>query len=145
MQVGISKRLAHLPFRWSIIYHSLQRWNVTFDDPNAVENTFFITEGQNEDSRVEAFLDNFARHLVINGEFIFGKRENFRIRLGYNHLRKRELDVVNLRTAAGFAFGLGLKFKRFGIEFGHGFYHVAGGTNHLTITSNINSFKKGIL
>lgn len=145
LQLGISKRLAHLPFRWSIIYHTLQRWNVTFDDPNSEENTFFITEGQSNDSRVEAFVDNFARHLVINGEFIFGKRDNFRIRLGYNHLRKRELDVVNLRTASGFAFGFGLKFKRFGIEFGHGFFHVAGGSNHLSITSNINSFKKGIL
>jgi len=144
LQVGISKRLAHLPFRWSIIYHDLQRWNITFDDPNSQENTLFITDTPTEDSNVEVFFENLARHIVINGEFIFGKRENFRIRLGYNHQRRQELNVVQLRTAAGFAFGLGLKFKRFGIEFGHGFYHVAGGSNHVSITSNLRSFKKGI-
>ncbi len=144
LQVGISKRLKHLPFRWSIIYHDLQRWNITYDDPNNVENSFFIIDGQSEDSRSEIFIDNLARHLVINGEFIFGKRENFRIRMGYNHQRKKELKVSQLRTAAGFSFGMGLKFKRFGIEFGHGFYHVSGGTNHLSISSNLSSFKNGI-
>jgi hypothetical protein len=144
LQLGISKRLAHLPFRWSVIYHNLHRWNITFDDPNSEESTLFLIDDQGGDSKSDVFFDNLARHLVFNGEFIFGKRENFRIRLGYNHQRKRELSLEQLRSAAGFAFGLGLRFKRFGIEFGHGFYHVAGGTNHVSITSNLKTFKKGI-
>lgn len=144
LQIGISKRLKHLPFRWSIIYHDLQRWNILFDDPNAEENTLLILNDESGDSMTQVFFDNLARHFVVNGEFLFGKRENFRVRVGYNHLRKQELSVLGIRSAAGFAFGLGLKFKRFGLEFGHGFYHVAGGTNHLTISSNLNSFKQGI-
>ena len=144
LQLGISKRLKYLPFRWSVIYHNLQRWNILYDDPNREESSLFLIDDQSGDSKSDIFIDNLARHFVINGEFLFGKRENFRIRLGYNHLRKKELQVDGFRTAAGFAFGLGLKFKRFGIEFGHGFYHIAGGTNHISISSNLSSFKGGI-
>mgnify|MGYP000506710641 CR=1 FL=1 len=144
LQIGISKRLKYLPFRWSIIYHDLQRWNILYDDPNTEESSLFIIDGQSGDSKSDIFIDNLARHFVINGEFLFGKRENFRIRLGYNHQRKKELQVEGFRTAAGFAFGLGLRFKRFGLEFGHGFYHIAGGSNHLSISTNLNTFKSGI-
>ncbi len=144
LQIGISKRLKHLPFRWSIIYHDLQRWNITFDDPNAEENSILILNDQGGDNMTQVFFDNLARHFVVNGEFLFGKRENFRVRLGYNHLRKRELSVTGIRSTAGFAFGLGLKFKRFGLEYGHGFYHVAGGSNHLSISTNLDSFKGGL-
>ncbi len=144
LQIGISKRLKYLPFRWSVIYRDLQRWNILFDDPNAEENTLLILNEQTGESMTQLFFDNLARHFVINGEFLFGKRENFRVRVGYNHLRKKELSVLGIRSTAGFAFGLGLKFKRFGIEYGHGFYHVAGGTNHISISTNLNSFKGGL-
>ena len=144
LQIGISKKLKHLPFRWSIIYHDLQRWNILFDDPNAEENNVLILNDQSGRSMTNVFFDNLARHFVVNGEFLFGKRENFRVRVGYNHLRKQELSVTGIRSTAGFAFGLGFKFKRFGLEYGHGFYHVAGGTNHLSISTNLDSFKGGI-
>lgn len=144
LQLGISKRLKHLPFRWSIIYRDLQRWNILFDDPNSEESSLLILNDEGGNDSSDFFFDNLARHFVVNGEFLFGKRENFRIRIGYNHLRKKELSVTGIRSAAGFAFGLGLKFKRFGLEYGHGFYHVAGGTNHLSISTNLDSFKGGI-
>ena len=90
LQVGISKRLKHLPFRWSIVYHDLQRFNILFDDPNSEEDNLFLVDEQTGDSQSDIFFENLARHFVINGEFLFGKRENFRIRVGYNHQRNRE-------------------------------------------------------
>ncbi len=44
IQVGLSKRLKYLPFRFSIIYHHADRWNILFDDPNAEEPTLFFGE-----------------------------------------------------------------------------------------------------
>jgi len=142
VQVGISKRLRYLPFRFGIIAHNLQNGDIRYDDPNMQETTLLLGDAEPTDNVLLDKVDNLFRHLIFNGEFLFGKRENFRLRFGYSHLQKQELSVNNLRSLAGFAFGVGLKIKRFRVEFGHGFYHLAGGTNHFTISTNINEFRR---
>ena len=138
-QIGFSQKLRYLPFRFSVIYQHLNRWNILYDDPNQEETVLFIGEGEQPDSG-NPFLDNLFRHFVFNGEFLFGRRENFRIRAGYNHLLKKELSVANYRSLAGFSFGVGIKINRFRIDYGHGFYHLAGGLNHFTISTNLKEF-----
>ncbi|MEM9822955.1 MAG: type IX secretion system protein PorQ [Bacteroidota bacterium] len=143
IQVGISQRLKHLPFRLSITYNNLNRWNVLFDDPNEENNTLIIGgEEPTESSQFSKNVDNFFRHLVFSGEFLFGARENFRVRVGYSHFQRKELSVDNFRSLAGFSFGLGLKVSKFRIDYGRAFYHLAGGLNHLTISTNLREFKK---
>jgi len=143
IQFGISKRLAHLPFRFSFTGHNLHRWNVTYDDPNNQESVFLIGDGvQNQDNEFQDFVDNLFRHIIINGEFLFGKNEILRLRFGYNHLLRRELSVTNFRGRSGFSFGFGIKMRRFRFEFGRGVYHFAGGMNHLTISTNIKEFRR---
>ena len=143
VQIGISKRLEHLPFRFSFIGHNLHRWNITYDDPNNQESVFLIGDGvQNTDNQFKDFVDNFFRHIIFNGEFLFGKNEIMRLRFGYNHLMRRELSVTNFRSRSGFSFGFGIKMRRFRIEYGRGVYHFAGGMNHLTISTNVKEFKR---
>ncbi len=140
IQVGVSKKLPHLPFRFSIIYNNLQRWNVLFNDPNLQQNTFFFGEAppvNNND-----FLDNLVRHFVFNGEFLFGKKENFRVRAGYSQIRRKELEVRNIRSLTGFSFGFGMKVKRFRFDFGHSFTHTAGGPSHFSVSTNLKEFKR---
>jgi len=142
MQLGFSKRLKHLPFRMSIIYHHLDRWNILFDDPNAEDPSFIIGEDQPTDESFP-WVDNLARHFIFNGEFLFGKKEIIRLRLGYNHLRQREMRIRNFRTFAGFSFGFGLKIKQFRLDLGQSNWHLAGGVTHLTISTNLREFKRG--
>jgi len=143
IQFGISKRLAHLPFRFSIIAHNLQRWNITFDDPNSTESVFLIGDGaQDSDNQFRDRVDNLFRHVIFNGEFLFGKGDIMRLRLGYNHFMRRELSVTNFRSRSGFAFGLGIKLRRFRYEYGRGYFHFAGGLNHLSISTNLNEFRR---
>lgn len=142
MQIGISKRLKHLPFRWSIVYHNLNRWNILYDDPDKVENTLLIGEVETEDGPTKVFFNNLGRHLILNGEFLFGKKEVFNIRFGYDHQLKKELSVENLRSLAGFSLGFGFKIKMFRIDYGRTFFHLAGGTNHLGISTNLTRFTK---
>ncbi len=144
MQLGISKQLKHLPFRWSIVYTNLNRWNVLYDDPDNEENSLIIGDLATEDSPSKVFFDNLGRHFIVNGEFLFGRRKMFNVRIGYNHLLKKELKVQNLRSIAGFSFGVGFRLKMFQISYGHGAYHLAGGTNHLSISTNIQRFTKKI-
>jgi hypothetical protein len=103
------------------------------------DETLPFVEDANQDSG-SPFLDNLFRHLIFNGEFLFGATENFRIRLGYNHLRKSELSVRNYRSLAGFTAGMGVKVSRFRIDAGYGAYHLAGGVFHLGIGTNLKEF-----
>ncbi|MEM6966976.1 MAG: type IX secretion system protein PorQ [Bacteroidota bacterium] len=143
IQAGISRRLAHLPFRLSIIGHNLHRWNITYDDPNSVEQVFLIGDGeQNTDNAFRDWVDNFFRHVIFSGEFLFGKGEIIRLRIGYNHFMRRELSVANFRSRSGFSYGFGIKLRRFRVEFGRGVYHFAGGLNHLSISTNLKEFRR---
>ena len=141
-RVSISKKLRYLPVRFGLTYGYLNRWNILYDDPNQEDVSLFIGEEQSE-NKFGTRVDNFARHLVFNTELLLGKRENFRIRVGYNHLRKKELSVDNFRSLAGFSLGFGLKINRFRFDFGQAFYHVAGGSTHLTLSTNLFEFTKG--
>lgn len=142
IQFGVSKKLRYLPFRFSIIMHNLQRWNITYDDPNTEETGLFFGEQEQSTNEFGLFVDNLFRHFVFNGEFLLGRRENFRIRFGYNHFRRKELSIDRLRSIAGFSFGLGFKIKRFKIDYGRNFYHLAGSINHFSISTNLKEFKK---
>ena len=72
----------------------------------------------------------------------FGKKENFRLRFAYNHFRKKDLSVRNIRSLAGFSGGFGFKIKRFRFSYGIGIYHLGGSTNHLSISTNLKEFSR---
>jgi hypothetical protein len=140
IQIGVSKRLRYLPFRFSIIAHHLHQWDIRYDDPNAEDDTILPFGDDPNQDKGNPFIDNLFRHLIFNGEFLFGANENFRIRLGYNHLRKSELSVRNYRSLAGFSAGVGLKVNRFRIDMGYAAYHLAGGLLHVGVGTNLKDF-----
>lgn len=141
IQLGMSKRLKHLPFRFSVIAHHLHQWDIRYNDPNLQgDEVLLFGDEQPKESKGTAAIDNFFRHLIFNGEFLLGKNEGLRFRLGYNHLIKRELTVSNYRSLAGFSGGVGIKISRFRIDFGYGAYHLAGGVAHLGIGTNLRDF-----
>lgn len=142
VQIGLSKQLRYLPFRFSFIYTSLNRWNLLYDDPNLESGTIFLGEEAAEPGAFNVWLDNFFRHLVFNGELLIGARENFRLRFGYNYRMHREMTVQGYSSMAGFTFGVGMKLSRFRIDFGRGIYHLAGGQTQLGISTNFKEFRK---
>lgn len=141
IQAGFSKRLRYLPFRFSIIATHLERWDIRYDDPNKQATVNLLGEEEKGASRSQIFIDNLFRHLVFNGEFLFGKKENFRLRVGYSHQRRKELDYENLKSMAGFSTGFGFKIKQFRVDYGIGFYTIGGNGHHLSISTNLNQFR----
>jgi hypothetical protein len=141
LQIGASKRLKYLPFRFGIVAHHLHKWDIKYDDPNATNDVIEFLGQDQKQNKGNPAVDNFFRHLIFNGEFIFGKNENFFLRGGYNHLRKRELSVRNLRSLAGFSGGFGLKVKRFHVDMGFGTWHLAGGSFHLGLGTDLDGFR----
>ena len=141
IQLGLSKRLKYLPFRFSIIYHNFQRWNILYENPDSGENTLFLGDTPTERSQTSIWFDNFFRHFIFNGEFLFGKKDNFRLRLGYNHFMRKELTVESFGSLAGFSFGVGFKVNRFRVDFGRTTFHLGGGLTHFGIATNLREFK----
>jgi len=143
INLGIAQKLKYLPFRLTINYRNIDQWNILYDDPNVVDEGPLLGDVQSSERGWFAVnVDNFFRHLSFGGEFLFGKKENFRIRAGYNHQRRAELKVAEFRSLAGFSFGAGMKVSKFRIEYGRAIYHLAGGVNHLSISTSINEFKR---
>lgn len=140
LQIGVSKRLRYLPFRLTVIAHHLHQWEIRHDDPRLRSTSTILFGGGQEESSGNPALDNFFRHFIFNGEFLLGRNESFRIRLGYNHLRKKELTVNNYRSLAGFSGGVGIKVRRFRIDVGYAAYHLAGGVVHFGVGTNLKEF-----
>ena len=131
LQVGISKRPRHAPFRFSLTFENLQKWNLRYEDPNARVVTDPVTGEVIEDNTWE-FGDNLMRHVVIGTEFLLS--DNFHIQIGYNYRRRQELKLADKPATAGLSFGLGLNLKRFSMAYGRAVYHAAGPSNHLTLS-----------
>ncbi len=140
VQIAYSNRLQHLPFRFTIVGQRLDQWTIRYDDPDRQEVD--ILGETNEKSAFNKNIDNAFRHLIFNGEFLFGKNETVKIRLAYNHLMRQELSVSDFRSLSGFSMGFGIKIKRFSLDYGVGNYHLAGGTNHVGIRLDLASFSK---
>ena len=66
--------------------------------------------------------------------------ENFHFDLGYNYKRRQEMKVVVRPGMVGFSWGFGLRISKFHIAYGRSSYHLAGGTNHFSLTTNLSDF-----
>jgi hypothetical protein len=141
IQVGIARQFAHLPFRFSIIFNNLQKWNIRYDDPNNKQNDDIFGDTTNTAEK-SYWLDNLARHMIIGGEFLIGK--GFRLRVGYNHLRRQELKMVDRSAMVGFSFGVGIKIYRFMVDYSLAGYHLGGASNQFSISTNLQEFIPGM-
>jgi len=143
VQLALSKRLKHMPFRFTVTAHHLNRWDLQYDNPFDDDGTFIIGETPASTESNRSTVDNIFRHLIFSGEFLLGKAENLRLRLGYNHMIKQDLSVTtNSASFAGFFFGFGLKVSKFRFDYGRGVYHIAGGAHHITISTALSEFGK---
>jgi hypothetical protein len=141
VQLGFSKKPKHVPFRFSLIAQHLEKWDLTFDDPlNPVQTVDPLTGEEIDQNKVKIFSDKLMRHVVLGGEFLLTK--NFNLRLGYNYQRRKELIVTGKPGLIGFSFGFGLKISKFYLSYGRASYHLAGKSNHFTITTNLSDFMK---
>jgi hypothetical protein len=141
LQIAISKKLRYLPFRFTFLYHHVNRWNLRYYNPDNEPGRLIIGEELREPAAVAVFVDNFFRHVILNGELLVGANENFKLRMGYNHRSRKEFGIAGIGGLNGFSFGFGLKIKRFSFDFGRSIYHLGGGITHLGMSTQ---FKRGI-
>ena len=137
VMAGISKKVAHAPFRLNCTFTHLEKWDLSFEDPQQT-HVDPITGELIVKSKWSQFSGKLARHFILGGEVLL--TQNFNLRVGYNYLRRKELQVESRTGLAGFSFGFGIKVYKFNLSYGYAKYHLAGGPNHFTISTNLSDF-----
>jgi hypothetical protein len=139
LQIGLSKRLPHLPFRYSVVLTHLEKWDLTYTDPadNTVDPLTGESVGSGDNNGI---LDKGMRHIVLGGEFIPTKVLS--IRFGYNYQRRQELKLSTHPAMVGFSWGIGLKISKFNFSYARATYHVAGSPNNFTLSTNLGDFRR---
>ena len=84
--------------------------------------------------------DMFFRHLIFGVDVLLGK--NFYVEMAYNHRRKREFTLADSRGGNGFSFGAGLKVYAFSLDLAYSLYAPAANAFSLTLTTDIEKFKR---
>lgn len=141
MQAAASKRLEHLPFTMIFVYDNIQKWDLSYDDPLDLEGNYDPMTGQMvEKSRLDKLAKNLFCHIVLAGEMSIGK--NLDLRIGYNYGMRQNMKTPTKKGAVGFSYGVGVKIYKFNISYSRSEMHVHGSPNFITITTNLDSFKK---
>jgi len=138
LQLGMTKKLAHAPFRFSILAQHLQKPNLNYTVPENENIVHFDNQTDTKENITLKYSDMAMRHLIIGLEFIPAKA--FTVNLGYNHQRRQELKLTNKAGFSGFSYGFGINLKKFYIGYGRANYHLAGASNNFSIRINFNEF-----
>ena len=132
--IGASYKLENVPLQWHITINSLQKWNISVQNPSDTQTTI---GGEATNNKI-SFINNTFRHITVGAEFF--PEKDFNLRLGYNFRRGRELRLTDSRTFAGLSAGFGLKMNRIKLNYAFTKFHPVSNTN--TFTLNINLSKE---
>lgn len=103
IQMGVSKKLANAPLRFSLTAIGLKQWR--FKNPNGEKDSFGKTLG---------------KHLVVGVDIV--PSDNFWIGAGYNIKRGADMKLKDGSKFAGFSAGAGLKVRAFSFGVAYGKY-----------------------
>ncbi len=134
IQLGVTKKLAHAPLRFSLNLHNLQRWDLNY----STLNLSGINNSSTKNSNI-SFIDMAFRHAVIGLEFVPGK--NFYLATSYNHRRHQELIMNGFKSLSGFSFGGGVKLYKFQVGFGMSQFQVGNYSYQFSISTSLNEFR----
>ena len=141
MSAGVSKRLEHMPFLFSIVYENIQKWDLTYDDPLDLEGNYDpLTGTTKKKSSAAQFADNMMRHLVFGGEIYIGK--NLVLRAAYNYGMRQNLQTPAKKGMCGFSYGVGIKIWQLSINYSRSEMHIYGSPNYITISTNLDRLTK---
>jgi hypothetical protein len=145
LQLGITKQLKHAPLRFSFTAKNLLDFKMTYDNPTLTQTNVVVnsdTSANKFGEQVGDYTDEIFRHIIIGVEII--PLKNFFINIGYNYQRRQELKIETRAAMVGFSFGIGIKISKFYLSYGRATYHLAGASNHISLSTNLASFRKKV-
>ncbi len=134
IQIGLSKQLAHMPFRYFLVFNNLQQPDISYVDSNASGAKIDLTT-QEPVIKHPNIADKVMRHIVFGGEFLFTK--NFNLRFGYNYQHRKELVLDSKKGLAGFSWGVGIKVSKLQFSYGGACYIPGVYSSNFSIVSRL--------
>jgi hypothetical protein len=139
IETGISKKFQHVPLRFDIIYNHLEKFDLTYNDPNDPDSkTDPLTGKVIEKNNINKSMDKLMRHFKFGVEFIPVKY--FSLRMGYNYQRRKEMRIDTKVSTIGFSWGFGIKIAKLNLYYSRAKYYFNGSPNYITLSANISDF-----
>jgi hypothetical protein len=135
LEIGLTKRLAHAPFGFSITAHHIHQFDISYNDTLFNNDNDF---NSNENDKKFVF-DKFFRHFVIASQVYIG--DHIEVSLGYNHLRRQELNIDNGGNGLnGFSIEVGALFNKIQIRYARAYYQNNTAYDQLGLNLQLNKY-----
>lgn len=139
--IGASKKFKRAPFKFIGTYDYLNRWDLTYSDPNNPAPTVDpFTHAPIKKTPGKNFFDKLGRHFIVACEISLGKA--FFVRIGFNYKMRKELSLPDKQGLAGFSGGFGVKISKFNFSYSYSQATPGYSMNSLTLSTNLGSFIK---
>ena len=136
IQFGLSKSLKHLPFKYSVVLHHLNKYDISNDFSL---NTIYDPITNSVIVKNETVAKKLLRHVILGGELNPFKK-SFYLRGGFNFQRREDLNLSSSFTMSGFSWGLGFSVKKVQINYARSSMHTSSIINSFSIVTNLSNF-----
>lgn len=117
VQIGLSQKLSHAPFRISVTALHLTQWEF---EP--------LREGEN---KKDSFFKTLFKHFVFGADLLLS--DNFWLGVGYNPKLGSDMNLETGNKLGGFSGGGGIRVKAFDIGFSVSKYHPGATSFQLNV------------
>lgn len=133
LQAGVTLKPRHAPIRLTLTAHHLQRFDISYNDPNL--NVRYDLSG-NPISQTTSVAEKIARHLIVGAELLISR--NVHLLVGYNHQKQQEGKLTTRGSGAtfsatGISFGASVQARGFQLTYGRFSSVPTAGTSQLSM------------
>lgn len=139
IQASVSHKLKYAPFRFSLLLHNLNKFDISYFNPDEKGETDLMT-GEKIMPEENSLVEKIGQHIVPQAEILLGK--SLELRFGYNIYTRINNGISNNPSFSGLSFGLGMYFQRFSVDYGFKRMSASGTYNGITLQINLNEWKR---
>ena len=136
IQFGLSKSLQHLPFRYSLVLHHLNVYDIS-NDYNL--NTIYDLTSNTIIIKKETVAKKMLRHVILGGE-LNPFRKSLYLRAGFNFQRREDLKLSSSFSMSGFSWGMGFSVRKIQINYSRSALHSSSVLNSFSLITNLSNF-----
>lgn len=139
IQAAVSISPKHMPLRFHLTAHSLQKWDLTYDQ--YLDNGGQIDlNGKPVVPQEAGFGAKLMRHMAVGTELALG--QNLSILIGYSHQRRMEMTTSERRGTSGFGWGMKFRMAKIDITYGSASYFPGQNSNQFSLVLDPARFSK---
>ncbi|WP_245776590.1 type IX secretion system protein PorQ [Spirosoma endophyticum] len=137
LQAGVTVKPRHAPIRLTITAHHLQRFDISYNDPNL--NIRYDLSG-NPIPQTVSVSEKIARHLSVGAELLVHR--NVHLLVGYNHQKRAEGKLTTGGGGAGISFGTSVQARGFQLTYARFSSVPTAGTSQLSLRVDLERLMK---